>query len=378
MNTEDNDQLPEESVFGDDERSIEDIIREDREDAEAEDEILYNEEKKRKRKIALFSAIGGLAVASILVGGFFYDPFDYRQNDNNGSTVSDNGGDNTGTDNPNIDPALQDEDSDISPVLDPEDFYLEEGNEFPTDKQEWQKGTYSDDLGNSAKNAGQLNSIEDEATRETVGQVLEKSGENGLLSASGTLPYEAAGYTSNDAQALLDDGTINSEYSYWTAEVFSAEATVAVERLLNPTFGEWGLIQYPAYPGNEAYDPNMLGDLFTNRYLDANVDSEYSEYIPVYADWNGDNYGGNDDLLESGPRWYGEVVSSQTEFVYNEENNSYTATMTADVKFTAWAKDQSKLEKNGTLVIKFVPNTNNEGDANHKVLIDDASLKVEE
>lgn len=335
------------------ESSIEDLIREDQEDALKEDAILDNEQKQGRTKKIVLSTVGALAVCGVVVSAFFFNPFDNNNQvvgsgEIDKSNTSDNGGDNT--DNDNDDTVEMDE-----------DFFLDEGQYFPTEVKEWAQDSY----------APEIESDISESVAETA------LGEE-WAEAANLLPSEAAGYTSDDSKMMLEDGSINTSYSYWTAEVFQRESTIAIERLLNPTFGAWAVYQYPAYKANEEYNPSILSDLFTLDWEKRNEDKAFSEYVPIYADWNADNYGGQEGLLESGPRWYGEVVDSATEFVYDNESHQYTATVTANVKFTAWTKDQSTLEKNGVLTIKFVANSDSEKGELHKVLIDDASLKVDE
>lgn len=362
-----NDELPD-NPFGDDgERSIEDLIREDQELSDAEDAILDDEKKAGRTKKIVAACTGVVVLGVVITAAFMYNPFGGSQTvgEKDPSTVSnssDNGGkqDEVSVSEAEIQKREAEQDK-IAPLVEnTETFYQAEGNEFPIEVEDWQKESY------------------DAATiTDSRGPILYSTNGSGLKEDSSTLPYEAAGYTSDDSKRLLEDGSINPNYSFWTAESFTAEVAVMQERLLNPTFGGWALIQYPAYPGNTAYNPEILDDLFTPDFKNRNADKQFSEYLPIYADWNGDNYGGNTSLLESGPRWYGEIENSYYEFVWNQDKLSYDVNVTADIKFTAWAKNQSKLEKNGKLTLKLVANTEDTEQTGHKVLIDDASLKVE-
>lgn len=362
----DDDKLPDDPFGDDNERSIEDLIREDREEAEAEDAILNQEKSEGRTKKIIIAGVGLLATAGIMTSIFLFDPFSVNtqnvgEKDPAGTSAnpSDNGGGEGEYDGDQI--FSDEEENKIAPKVDnTETFYLEQDKFFPVEKDEWQQGEYSSETLTEQKDA-----------------VLESISGTPVMSASGILPPESAGFTSNDSQMELEDGALNPNYSYWTDEQFASESSILIERLLNPNFGGWAVVQYPEYPGNEAYDPNLLRDMFTYRFLEANDGKAYSEYIPIYADWNGDNYGENDNLLETGPRWYGELTDSNYEFVYDDDINQYVVNMTGTVKYTAWAKDQTKLEKNATIKIKFVSNANEEGEEGHKILIDEASLKVE-
>lgn len=362
------DELPDDPFGSESERSIEDLIREDQELSDAEDAILNDERKAGRTKKIVAACTGVLVLGGVVTAAFMYNPFGGSQTvgEKDPSTIS-NSSDNGGGEA--VDPKdsfagtnISEEEQDkIAPRVEQgETFYQTEGNEFPVETEEWQQSSYDPSV-----------------LSESRGPILYSTNGSGLKTDSGVLPYEAAGYTSDDSKQRLEDGSINPAYSFWTAESFTAEVAVMQERLLNPTFGGWGLIQYPAYPGNTSYDSDILGDMFTPDFHNRNADKQFSEYMPIYADWNGDNYGGNDSLLETGPRWYGEITNSVYEFVWNDSKNAYDVNVTADVKFTAWAKNQSKLEKNGKLTLKLVANTEDTQDTGHKVLIDDASLKVE-
>lgn len=352
-----NDALPDDPFAEEEDiRSIEDLIREDQEAEREEDEILNNERNEGRTKKIVLSVAGVLAVCSIAVAGVMFNPFDNDQKVGTGEITSSGPSDNGGDDS--ITNAPDDNNADLAEEVD--DFYLDEGKYFPTEVEEWAQSEYTDE------NVSEIS----EPVLETA--KTEEWGEASML-----LPSEEVGYTSDENKKRTEDGSINLYYTYWTMEDFQKESTIAIERLINPTFGGWGVYQYPAYKANTEYDQRILNDLFTNNFLTKNEGKPYSEYMPIYADWNSDNYGGQDNLLTAGPRWHGDIVSSETEFVYDSSISQYVVNLTADVKFTAWGQDQSILEKNGVLTIKFVANANEEGASSHKVLIDDASLKVE-
>ena len=118
--------------------------------------------------------------------------------------------------------------------------------------------------------------------------------------------------------------------------------------------------------------------MFTPNWLEANTGKPYNEYVPVMADWGSDNYGGGYNLTDVA-RWYGRIQTSSIDFNYNEETQQYTAVYTANVKYTAWTKDQKTVERTGTLTLNLVPaaSQQNSNGSSHRVLIESATLKVD-
>lgn len=331
-------------------QSLEDIIAEDNKAKSDEDAIINKDRRKDLTKKT--SIIGGSVLAVCLIAGslFFINPFGGDQN------VGENDKKMTSIDDKRT--TKIDTDGEEGVVTDDE-FYREKGKYFPTKVEKWQEKPHNE------QNEKDLNK-----------SITKTESTTSLGIDANTLPSESSGYTSDDSKEYVDGG-INSDYSYWTYEVFTSESGEQIERLLNPTFGDWSRVQYSSYPGNKYLEFNKLKDMFTNDWVNKNKDKKYSEYVPVFADWEGNDYKMGDKLLSSGPRWYGEVTDSTSEFKFNDNTQQYVVDVKADVKFTAWSKDQSKLEKTGTLTLKFVSNEDSKNDSGYKVLIDNASLKVD-
>lgn len=340
-----------EPVAGEESLSIEDIIAEDAKDMAAEDRALRRSQNPDRAKKSVILGLGGTAIVGLVALMVLWNPFGGEQNVGDGKQ--------------NMTPGS----SQQAPVptaprpsdaLNPDDFYTQDGLFFPIKMETWQTKEHRD---------------QDQADLDAA--VLKSMASTEVAKAANSLPSEASGYTSKSSDQLRPDGTLNPKYSYWTAETFTTQAGEDIERLLNPTFGGWAANQYASHPGNTQFNLNGISDMFTNRWVVANSGKKFSEYVPVYADWTGNDYGLGDNLLTSGPRWYGQVTGSTSEFAYDNVSQQYVVTMVANVKFTAWAKDQSKLEKTGVLTLKFVSNATGLNGSNHTVLIDDASLKVD-
>lgn len=335
------------------ELSLDEIMAADAKDSQNEDKLINKQRKKKTTKKLVIIGAGVALTCSIAAGMLILDPF--------GSGLKLDGNDKP---NPSV---TQTEKSGLPELkVDPEKLvggeedFAQGSKKFPIKIDEWQETRSGD---------------QDE--KELQQSILNAYAGSGIASSAGTLPSEAAGYTSDQSKKTNEDGSLNPAYSFWTQESFVAEVGEYTERLINPVFGGWELYQYSSYPANQFFDVNLIADMFTSDWRIENADKPYSEYVPVYADWAGNDYGQGEFLLVSGSRWIGQVTSSTTEFTYNPEEEQYTAVMTAEIKYTAWAKDQSKLEKTGTLTLNLVPNVNQLNESGHKVLISSASLKVD-
>lgn len=360
---------------------------------EEEDDILAKKQKKNNAKRGIVIAVCALLGISALGGVFVADPFGVINGDKDTDSkttttdASDNGGSATSTANTqnNVGAA--------------EEFYQQDGQFYPEKYNDWQISSFlqqnetaqadfdktaseNSSTSDSVKDNDSSDSVNDTSAQSVIDEKLKKEildyySDSEMTSSSNTLPSEESGYTSDPAQEYLEDGSMNPYYSFWTAEVFQAEVGTDIQRLINPSFGGWDLYQYSAYPANTYFNMDLVSDMFTERWITDNSSKNMSEYVPVYADWEGNDYGLGDQLLDSGPRWYGQVTSSNTTFQYDDSIQQYTVNMEINVKYTAWTKSQTKLEKNAVLTLKLVPNINGAGKSSHRVLIDEASLKVE-
>lgn len=202
--------------------------------------------------------------------------------------------------------------------------------------------------------------------------------ETGLISASQTLPSEKAGYTADDSKIFNPDGTFNTDYSYWTAESFQAATGNYIARLTSPEYGGWSSFQFSDTYAANNFDPAIFTDMFTRQFVEENQDKPFKEWVPIYADWDSNDYGLADQLMFDGPRWFGNVTGTVADFKFNDDLAFYTVDMEVKIKYIAWSKDQTKLERTGTLNLELVPNSGEYAKYNgFKVLINKASLKVD-
>lgn len=246
------------------------------------------------------------------------------------------------------------------PAAEANAIWTEEGKQFPVEKDEWQK------------NYGGVGAGIDPDS-EQFAQVVETYYGSDLDSSAGILPSEAAGFTSDESQIFLEDGSLNPMYSFWTKEVFVGQTGIILEKFLNPTYGLWESYQGKGMDPNSIDPKELFQGVFTKRLLEEG--GAVSGWLPIYADWNGNNYGRN-DLPDSGPRWFGEIVSSITEFTWDEEIDQYSAQFTGEVRFVSYTSDGKKISQDGTLSLKFVANPSGERGDGGKVLVDQANLTI--
>lgn len=231
-----------------------------------------------------------------------------------------------------------------------------EAGVFPIALDEWQKGPGTEGL-----------SPEGEAA------LLETYAGSYLNSDASVLPSEAAGFTSDDNLIFNEDESINPLYSFWTQESYTAAAGQILEKFLNPRFGNW-----EAYQGRTA-DPNGIdaAALFPNTFTDdvLKAGEPVANWLPIYADWANNSYG-RGDLSATGARWYGQITSSTSEFIWHEEESQYSVNFVADVKFTAYKSNGEKVSEKGKLTLEFVANPGGERGSGGKVLVNKSNLTI--
>lgn len=323
-------------------QEIDDMLKNNSSSDEPDD--ILSEKQDNKKKTNKYIIIGSTVVAISVLGSLIF----FIPDRNNESHDSGSG--------PNMVEIDENADADKNQY-----FYLDNPNlTYPVQLEDWEQNSRllqeNVDLG---------------------AKVFDKYSKTFLGSSSFALPPEAAGFTADRAKQYNENGAPNTFYSYWTAESFTRETGDLIERILNPVYGAWRPYQYSKNPGNESFDFNLISDMFSSSWIDKNADKKFGEYVPLYADWEGNDYGMADQLLTSGPRWIGKVIDGNCEFSFNEKSNGATVDYTSNVVFTAWSKNQTKIEKKGVLKMKLIPNNNQANSSDHTVIIDDASLTIE-
>lgn len=366
------------------------------------DNELTQELEGKRTKNVLFGLLFGFLGVLIVAGFFVADPLgligsdDDAERDNTEVVATDQSGETEEEDVVTVDPN--------EPVLEQE-WWQEEETKYPVMVEDWTTKSYSeylseDALGENGEdgegNEGEEGTEgEDPSTgnnpddrnqlypRDDVPESVESLNEyiagstigSHLESGANALPSEAAGYTSDFSKMVLSDGSLNPMFSAWTKETFNVELQKSITRFINPEFGGWASAQYSSWPrSNDSVLVNRMADMFTADYLTEHEGDPVSSYLPIFADWNNNDYGMGDVLLNPGPRWFGVVQDATLDFNRDSETGKYTAKVVANVKYTAWTQDQSKVEKFGTLTLNVVQPTSQR---THYLVFDQADLNME-
>lgn len=326
------------------------IMRADEEERQRDRAAAQSEKASKRNKI-----VGGTLLAAVLLGGggfaltqvnpFGNDEQKVGQTDKKGGADANVDSKNKGT--------TQLPGENASEL----NFWQTGGkNTYPFPLDEWQTKPHSD------------------STSRDKEKMMQKYSGTSLAVASQRLPSGSAGFTSDPSKAKLPDGTLNPMYTTLTAQDYQQVAEGYVERLVNPIYGEWQQYQRKNGKASQNLQLGEFSNMFTQEYLSKNSSKPFKDYIPIYADWNANDYGMGDKLLSNGPRWIGKIDSMNSTFKYDEKTQQYNTDVTANITYSAWAQDQSVLKKNGVLKLKLVTNSNDNNKP--KLLISDASLSV--
>lgn len=162
-------------------------------------------------------------------------------------------------------------------------------------------------------------------------------------------------FTDDPTKAYNDDGTLNTHYSYLSAEYVDETIRDDIERLVNPVYGEWtgtqnaSGIDYTKGNGGEAGNENEwtgLLDMFTDDYKDkiqtANLMNEnVGDTLPIYADWKKDSFGGQWNTRDEINPIVGSVGLYDCKYYIQSVQGDYI-TCTVPVKYTANTTDGIK------------------------------------
>lgn len=209
--------------------------------------------------------------------------------------------------------------------------------------------------------------------------MLRKYQSTEMAQMTNLLPSEATGFTSDLNKRFNSDGTPNVMFSYLTRELVQQEIESTIERFTNPVYGDWASAQYASYNASKNFPVAVIGELFTSKWYQGTKGKQKKDYIPLFLDWNSNDYGMSGKLLpkaDGAGRWMGDVTSVTVNPKYNKANSTYTFDVTAKVTFKAWTVDQETVEKKGTLKLFYVTANQNEAPS-HRILIDSASLDME-
>lgn len=245
--------------------------------------------------------------------------------------------------------------------------------EYPVDVPEWTKQPFS------------LESIvEDEKTLAKAHEFAESiQAIQSSLSwmPSGELLNDEEGYTNDIAEEFIGDNIPNPDYSYTLREDYLTAYSTYIQRLINPTFGDWIFAQryIPAQPMKDNNTYRVLSDMFSDEWWDNNIEENYDySALPLLADWEGDNFGGLEFAQENSRygTFFGVVNETEDDYVTIEslgvdERESEILKIDTPVKFVAFGT-QGPIEKHGTVSITLA--SNNEPISQNRVVITHSEL----
>lgn len=181
-------------------------------------------------------------------------------------------------------------------------------------------------------------------------------------------PSRAAGFTNNPEHYTLEGGSYNPMYSYVLAEDVEYFFGHHLQRLLNPLYGGWWHAQLGNDFESRTVNAGEFVDMFTESYWEDNIVEGDVSNLPIYADWDGDNFGGRE--LTDGPRWFGEIESMENSV------NEDTITSVIEVEYTSFNANGGRENSNGTLELTIVPNPDEGASVNNRLVISEASLTI--
>lgn len=344
----------------DSEFDLDALIRADEEDKRKEDALLSSEKKKEGNRKKLFVSVLSLALVAILSTLLIVDPFHIIGDDGKKTDGKVSANASTAPTNPNGQ----------GPGAEEKAFWQEKGKTYPVKVEDWQLSSATktaspvDENGKSAEEIAKAKAkAEEERAKAQAALNNQVAAYNmavpGVVSNLQTLPSRSNGFTDDPAQAVLPDGSLNPKYSYWTLEGFNENVNFTLQRMINPIFGSWQVYQYSS--SKEAINrPMQIVSLFQlsydPEYIKKMADQPASTWLPVYADWNGNDYGMGDQLLpEPGPRWLGSLENIETTFKFDETTQTYSAHVKAKVNYSAWSQSQQVLKKTGTITFDVNP-----------------------
>lgn len=299
----------------------------------SEEDVLDKEKEKseKKKKNAIFIG-AGVAVVITAASAFFATDADNMLRGNNGSneeSISSNvyssnvdGGDTKG-----------------------KNVKTEESSEISANIPEW-----SDTKIEYAKDEGDLRR-----------EIFASYADTAIRANTYAMSSETNGYYTR--------GELGSKSVNYTLEEYISSIGEYIERLINPTFGGWSEYQFSNSDASENFPVEDFDDMFSDSYKERYDTTPPGAYFPVYADWEGNDYGIKN--LSNAARWHGEIKNMDST-IEDYGGIKEKTTVDVEVAFSSWDEDGKKLEKDGTLRLIVVPGS----DSERPLVVEDAILSV--
>lgn len=176
-------------------------------------------------------------------------------------------------------------------------------------------------------------------------------------------------FTDDPTKAYNDDGTLNTHYSYLSAEYVDETIRDDIERLVNPVYGEWTNTQDSGADGD---DWRSLEDMMSEN-MKNNIDNSngnVQSVLPLYADWNSDARGGEWNNKIFGKPAVGIVNMYDCKYYIQSVQGDYIE-CTVPVKYIITNVDMTTTDVSKTMTITYSVNYSNYNKySNRRILID--------
>ena len=174
-------------------------------------------------------------------------------------------------------------------------------------------------------------------------------------------------FTDDPAKAYNDDGTLNTHYSYLSAEYVDETIRDDIERLVNPVYGEWTKTQDS---GADSDDWRSLEDMMSENMKNSITNTNVQSILPLYADWNSDARGGEWNNKIFGKPAVGIVNMYDCKYYIQSVQGDYIE-CTVPVKYIITNVDMTTTDVSKTMTITYSVNYSNYNkDSNRRILID--------
>ena len=174
-------------------------------------------------------------------------------------------------------------------------------------------------------------------------------------------------FTDDPAKAYNDDGTLNTHYSYLSAEYVDETIRDDIERLVNPVYGEWTNTQDSGVGGD---DWRSLEDMMSENMKNSITNTNVQSILPLYADWNSDARGGEWNNKIFGKPAVGIVNMYDCKYYIQSVQGDYIE-CTVPIKYIITNVDMTTTDVSKTMTITYSVNYSNYNkDSNRRILID--------
>lgn len=169
-----------------------------------------------------------------------------------------------------------------------------------------------------------------------------------------------------------DELLVNKNYAAVTGEDYEYWTNVYINRLLNPQFGKWTVLQSPNTRFAD-YAKEIFKDMFDDAYF--NSQNPDMKWLPIMADFNGDEYGGQNFAYST--KFVGEYTSISGERKTTEDGFRTITTVNLDVTWKAYLAGDKEIVKTGKISFDIEPRKEDSRLSQNKLVITRTSITVD-